>query len=121
MAILGLHLGTAKAALADAEAVGQDGVGTRADPSPRGRAGSRDARLRTMVHLHFDTVWRALRRLGVPDAGADDAAQQVFLVAARRLDEIDPSRERQYLLGIALRVASDARHSLSRRREVPIG
>jgi RNA polymerase sigma-70 factor (ECF subfamily) len=83
--------------------------------------GERDRRLRTMVGAHFDTVWRALRRLGVPEAGTDDAAQQVFLVAARRLDEIDPRRERQYLLGISLRVASDARHALARRREVPMG
>lgn len=82
---------------------------------------ARDARLRAMVAAHFDVVWRALRRLGVPEAGADDAAQQVFMVAARRLAEIDPPRERQYLLGIALRVASDARRALSRRREVPMG
>lgn len=82
---------------------------------------ARDARLRSMVAAHLDTVWRALRRLGVPEAGADDAVQQVFMVAARRLEEIDARRERQYLLGIALRVASDARHALQRRREVPMG
>lgn len=85
------------------------------------RPETRDARMHAMVVAHFDAVWRALRRLGVPAAGADDAAQQVFLVAARRLGEIDPARERQYLLGIALRVASDARHALARRREVPVG
>src|SRR5204863_289045 len=51
----------------------------------------------------------------------DQVLYEVPAVAARRLDEIDPPRERQYLLGIALRVASDARHSLARRREVPIG
>lgn len=113
MASLGLELGTVKAAAAEANAAA--GRATTSDDS------ARDARLRTMVALHFDVVWRALRRLGVPDAGADDAAQQVFLVAARRLDEIDPPRERQYLLGIALRVASDARHAASRRREVPMG
>lgn len=81
----------------------------------------RDARLRSMVAAHLDVVWRALLRLGVPEAGVDDAVQQVFIVVARRLEEIDPLRERQYLLGIALRVASDARHALQRRREVPLG
>jgi RNA polymerase sigma-70 factor, ECF subfamily len=73
-----------------------------------------------MVEGHFDPVWRTLKRLGVPEGGVDDAAQQVFLVASRRLDEIEPRGERQYLLGIALRVAADARRALVRRREVPM-
>jgi RNA polymerase sigma-70 factor (ECF subfamily) len=80
----------------------------------------RDARVRAIVESHFDSVWRALKRLGVPEAGVDDAAQQVFLVASRRLDEIDPRGERPYLLGVALRVAADARRALLRRREVPM-
>jgi RNA polymerase sigma-70 factor, ECF subfamily len=112
MASLGLELRSTKVGAID----------TDREPSessvPRN---ARDVRLRSMVAAHFDVVWRALRRLGVPDAGADDAAQQVFIVAARRLSEIDPPRERQYLLGIALRVASDARHALQRRREIPMG
>jgi RNA polymerase sigma-70 factor (ECF subfamily) len=87
------------------------------DPS----VATRDARLRLMVDQHFDAVWRALRRLGVPAGAADDEAQKVFLVAARRLPEIEAGGERQYLLGIAWRVASDARHALFRRREVPLG
>jgi len=78
------------------------------------------ARLRAMMDNHFETVWRSLRRLGVPEAGADDAAQQVFVVASRRLDEITTGGERGYLLGIALRVASDARRTIARRREVSI-
>jgi RNA polymerase sigma-70 factor (ECF subfamily) len=83
-------------------------------------AAVRDRRLRSMVEGHFDTVWRTLKRLGVPEAGVDDAAQQVFLVASRRLNEICVGHERRYLLGVAVRVASDARHALERRREVPI-
>jgi RNA polymerase sigma-70 factor (ECF subfamily) len=112
MASLGLELGPMKSD----PAILKEPVPARALD-----AKSRDARLRAMVGAHFDTVWRALRRLGVPESGVDDAAQQVFLVAARRLAEIDAARERQYLLGIALRVASDARHALARRREVPMG
>jgi RNA polymerase sigma-70 factor, ECF subfamily len=84
------------------------------------REAARDVRLRTMMNDHFDVVWRSLRRLGVPDGGVDDAAQQVFLVASRRIEEIDVGGERAYLLGIALRVASDARRAISRRREVPM-
>jgi RNA polymerase sigma-70 factor (ECF subfamily) len=77
-----------------------------------------DSRLRGMVEAHLATVWRALVRLGVPEAGADDGVQQVFLVASRRLHEIHEGDERRYLLGIALRVASGMRRTLRRRREV---
>jgi RNA polymerase sigma-70 factor (ECF subfamily) len=73
-----------------------------------------------MVDAHFETVWRSLRRLGVSEPGVDDAAQQVFLVASRRLDDIEPGGERRYLLGIALRVASEVRRTVARRREVSI-
>ncbi len=89
-------------------------------PMIRDREAPRLARLRGMMDEHFETVWRSLRRLGVPEAGADDGAQQVFVVAARRLDEIELGGERRYLLGVAVRVASDARRTIARRREVPI-
>ncbi len=91
-----------------------------ADPSDPSVA-TRDARLRQMADEYFDAVWRALRRLGVPEGTADDAAQRVFIVAARRLSEIEVGGEKQYLLGIAWRIASDTRHALFRRREVSIG
>src|SRR5579863_1176604 len=77
-----------------------------------------DARLQSMFEAHFDTVWRTLRRLGVPEPGADDGVQQVFLVASRRLDEIEEGCERRYLLGVALRVASEIRRAMGRRREI---
>jgi RNA polymerase sigma-70 factor (ECF subfamily) len=79
---------------------------------------TRDERLETMVERHFDVVWRSLRRLGVSDSGLDDAAQQVFIVAARKVETIEEGGEKAYLLGIAVRVASDARRSTARRREV---
>lgn len=48
-------------------------------------------RARALVNEHFDFLWRLLRRLGVPEAEVDDAAQQVFLVATRRLAEVAPT------------------------------
>jgi RNA polymerase sigma-70 factor, ECF subfamily len=84
----------------------------------RSMAFARDARMRAMVEAHFDVVWRSLRRLGVPDAGVDDAAQQVFLVVAGKMDSIHVAGERAYLLGVSVRVASDTRRALRRRREV---
>lgn len=68
-------------------------------------------------------VWRNLRRLGVPDAALEDAAQDVFLVVHRRLPEFEGrSSLRTWIFGIVLRVA--ARHRRKARgvavRETPI-
>jgi RNA polymerase sigma-70 factor (ECF subfamily) len=75
-------------------------------------------RLRAMVSDHFNLVWRTLRRLGVPEPDLDDAAQQVFVVASRKLPVIDPGSERPFLLQTAFRVASDWRRTHRRRREI---
>jgi RNA polymerase sigma-70 factor, ECF subfamily len=88
---------------------------------PLGRDASRDERFAAMTTAHVDVLWRTLARLGVPNGGVEDAVQQVLLVALRRLPDIEVGRERPYLLGIALRVASDARRSQRRRREVFTG
>ncbi len=96
-----------------------DGSVADRPPPPPPLAAQPDARIREMVDAHFDVVWRTLWRCGVPRAGVDDAAQQVFLVATRKLDLIDRATERAYLLGIAVRVAADARRSHRRLREVP--
>ena len=78
----------------------------------------RGCRVTAMVESHYDAVWRALRRLGVPDRSVDDGAQRVFLVAARKVDAIRPGEERPYLMGIALRVAADARRAIVRHGDV---
>src|SRR4051794_26935212 len=70
-----------------------------------------DARLAAMVREHHAFVWRLLRRLGVPSMSVDDATQQVFLVALRRISEIALGSEKSFLFGVALRVASDERRS----------
>ena len=88
----------------DAEA----GAGARGTELP-------DARLRKLIDAHFGLVWRTLRYHGVPEANADDAAQQVFCVLARRLAEVQSGTERAFLFGTAYRVASDVRHAASRR------
>jgi len=77
----------------------------------------RPERLRAMAADNFQFIWRSLRRLGVPEPSADDAAQQVFEVASRRLDEILPGRERAFLFKTALLVATEARRRAARRRE----
>ncbi len=90
------------------------GAAQGADVTQESDAGNR---LRAMVDQHYSFVWRSVRRLGVDMAGADDAAQQVFITASRKLATILLGGERPYLFGIALRVASDARRRNARRRE----
>lgn len=62
--------------------------------------------LRALFDAHYPSIWRLLRRLGVRSAHLDDAAQEVFWVAARRLRDIKRGSESAFLYGVALRVAS---------------
>jgi RNA polymerase sigma-70 factor, ECF subfamily len=75
------------------------------------------ARIRTLFEEQYDFVWRSLRRLGLQTDVVDDAAQEVFMVAARRIEEIAAGSERSFLYGTALRVASTLRRTKARRRE----
>ena len=74
-------------------------------------------RLHALVSGYHDFLWRSLRRLGVPPSDVDDAVQQVFLVAHRRLAEIAKESERSFLFQTALRVAADWRRAYKRRCE----
>jgi RNA polymerase sigma-70 factor, ECF subfamily len=96
-----------------------DTARSRTDAEPTHSSTGETSRIELLVEAHLDFVWRSLRRLGVPAAAVDDAAQQVWIVVAGRLDDIEQGRERAFLFGTALRVASDVRRSLAKRREVP--
>ena len=72
--------------------------------------------LRALFETHYASIWRLLRRLGVPAAQLDDAAQEVFWVAARRLSDIEPGRAHPFLYGVALRIAAN---ELRRQRALP--
>jgi len=92
----------------------------RPSPPTLSSSDARSARLRALVDRHFDFVWRSARRLGLHAADADDVAQDVFIVAARRLDEVDPDRERSFLFGTLLRVTATRRRRDGRRQEEPV-
>ena len=69
-----------------------------------------------LYDLHFDFVWRSLRRLGVRQASLDDAAQDVFVVVHRRLGDFEGrSSVKTWLFGIAIRVARDHRRTELRK------
>ena len=66
--------------------------------------GERRARLERIVAEHHATMWRFLRRLGLDESDAGDAAQEVLVVVIRKLDRIEPRAERAYLLRTAYRI-----------------
>lgn len=74
-------------------------------------------RVAAIYREHVDFVWRSARGLGASPASADDIAQEVFIVAARKLDEAkDPRFMRSWLFAIAMRVAANRRRSDARHQ-----
>ncbi len=82
-------------------------------PAVRTDASARDVEARkiALIRTHLTPVWGFLRRLGLPPADAEDAGQEVFLTAMRKIDSIVPGQEKRYLFAIAVRVASRRRRS----------
>jgi len=74
-------------------------------------------RLRALVDAHYDFVWRTLRYLGLTDADAEDGAQQVMCVLARRIGEVAPGAERSFLFSTTTNVAGTWRRTARRRPE----
>jgi RNA polymerase sigma-70 factor (ECF subfamily) len=80
-------------------------------------AATEEDAFRVLYDTHFSFVWRCLRALGVPERQLDDAAQEVFLVAHRRLRDFrGDSSLRTWLYGILRNVAANQRRTLRRRR-----
>ena len=82
---------------------------------PSGMRRDADLRVAELVRAQLPFVWRFLRRLGLSAADADDAAQQVFVVATSFMDRIEPGKERAFHCGVAYRLASNQRRALARR------
>lgn len=68
-----------------------------------------------LVRAHLDAVWRLLRRIGLSAHDADDVAQEVFITALRKSEHIERGKEKSFLFGIALRLASRKRRWLNFR------
>lgn len=75
----------------------------------------RTRQFRAIYRREFEFVWASARRFGVTPAAIDDAVQDVFLTAYRRLDqlhyEVSP---RAWLYAVTRRVASHYRRGASR-------
>ena len=89
------------------------------DDADAERAGpSLGARLDAVYRENFSTVWRGLRRLGVPERSLEDAAQDVFLIVHRRANDFEGrSSVRTWIYGIAVRVAKDYRRAEARHSQ----
>jgi len=62
---------------------------------------------RAIYRDEFAFVWAAARRFGVPLAALDDAVQEVFITAFRRLDQLSYQvSQRAWLYAVTRRVAS---------------
>lgn len=77
---------------------------------------------RKVYDAQFPFVWRTLRRFGLPESDAADAAQEVFLVVHRRLGEFEGrSRITTWLFRICYRVARARYRERHLRHEEPDG
>lgn len=76
--------------------------------------------LSTLVVENTDFVFRNLRRAGLDVGTAEDGAQQVFLIAARKLGQIASGKERAFLYATAMNVAADLKRRFSRRGETEL-
>lgn len=63
-------------------------------------------RFDALFRTHHAALRRLGRQLGLDSGSADDAAQGAFLVALRRLDEIDHGSERAFLREATARIAT---------------
>jgi RNA polymerase sigma-70 factor (ECF subfamily) len=76
----------------------------------------RGVELEGLFREHYAAIFRLLRRFGVKPPELDDAAQEVFWIAARRLADIRAGSEAAFLYGVALRIASNVHR---RTRQLP--
>lgn len=83
------------------------GAEERINASSSNLASTEVPTIATLFRARYASIWRLLRRLGVPQANLDDAAQEVFWIAARRLSDMMPGSEHAFLYGISLRIAAN--------------
>jgi RNA polymerase sigma-70 factor (ECF subfamily) len=87
------------------------------DAPSDGDAARADVAFASLYRAHAAFTWSCLRRLGVPSAAVDDAMQELWVTAHRRLDTLrSDAVAKAWLLGIARRIASHHRRAEQRHR-----
>jgi RNA polymerase sigma-70 factor (ECF subfamily) len=90
---------------------------TPAGKEPANPATSRSD-FREIFEANVRFVWRSLMGLGVRESDVPDASQQVFVILAQKLGQLDPDCAiRTFVYGVCLRVAADFRKRAHVRRE----
>nr|HEX4314697.1 sigma-70 family RNA polymerase sigma factor [Kofleriaceae bacterium] len=79
--------------------------------------GSSLASFDAVYEREYEPICRTLGRLGVPAGDVPDAAHDVFVVLYRRWTEVDMTRVRPWLYGVARKIAAVVREK--RRRDQP--
>ena len=97
---------------------------TAARQAPGARTIPNPPQFTDVFQTHADFVWRALRRLGLSSADAEDALQEVFLVVYRRLANYEErGAMRAWLFTISRQVVNHYRRGAARseRKQQAIG
>jgi RNA polymerase sigma-70 factor (ECF subfamily) len=68
-----------------------------------------------VIAAHLQAAWRTARDLGVASRDLEDVVQDVMLVVVRRHADIEPGRERAFVLATTVRVASNWRRGRRRK------
>jgi RNA polymerase sigma-70 factor (ECF subfamily) len=75
-------------------------------------------RLSALVERHLEMAGRILRNLGALPDEVEDLVHQAFSVTAARLGDIEPGKERAFLVETAVRLAAGARRGRALSREI---
>ena len=87
-------------------------------PPSNARPPEGSARVECFVAEHLDSVWRTVRRLGVPSRDVEDVVQEVIMVFFRRASDIGPGKERAFAVATAVRVAANWHRTRRRKPQV---
>ena len=72
-------------------------------------------RVESLIRTHLAAISRTARDLGVPCRDREDLVQDVLVVMVRRLADIEPGKERAFLLATTTRVVANWRRGHRRR------
>lgn len=74
-------------------------------------------RIERLINDYSDFAARSLRLFGLSDSDTDDGLQEVYMVLARRLNDIRPESEKAFVYRVAQHTAFRMNASRHRRRE----
>ena len=74
-----------------------------------------EERVAELIAREYASVWRFLRRLGVPSSDVDDTAQRVFARVLAKAHRIQAGAERAYLMRAAFRAALEQQRARKRQ------